>query len=268
MERNCIFNEDCLQTLYRLPDGVIDLVVTSPPYDGLREYGGYTVDFKGIVKQLYRVLKDGAIVIWVVGDQTINGSESGTSFRQALQFMEEGFNLHDTMIYAKKNPIPQPPYVRYSQSFEYIFCFSKGKPKTFNPIQIPTSTKGSIYQVKRNVLDPNQAMRPKETVYKTSPTKPHSNIFEYTLNGENTTGHPAVFPSRLAYDQIISWSNPGDLIYDPFMGSGTVAVECIRTGRDYIGSEINPEYVEIIEKRIRDTDKSLPKTKLADFFEV
>ena len=267
MEKNCIFNEDCLQTLSRMPDGVIDLVVTSPPYDGMRKYGGYTVDFKGIVEQLFRVLKDGGVVVWVVGDQTINGSESGTSFRQALMFMDAGFRLHDTMLYVKKNPIPQPPYVRYAQSFEYMFCFSKGKPKTFNPIQVPTLNKGKEYQLKRNLLDPLQAMQPKDKVFKVPCTKPHSNMFEYPSNGGDT-GHPAVFPSRLAYDQIISWSNPGDLIYDPFMGSGTVAIECIKTDRDYIGSEINPEYVKIIEKRIEDTDKSIPKTKLADFFEV
>lgn len=268
IEVDKVYNEDCLLTLSRLSSDCLDMVITSPPYDNMRKYGGFEVDFESIIKELYRVMKNGGVIIWTVGDQTIDGSETGTSFRQALMFMDAGFKLHDTMLYVKKNPIPQPPYVRYAQSFEYMFCFSKGNPKTFNPIQVPTSCKGSIYQIKRNVLDPNQAVRPKETVYKTPPTKPHSNMFEYPLNGENTTGHPAVFPNRLAYDQIISWSNPGDLVYDPFMGSGTVAVECMRSGRHYLGSEINPEYMQMIERRIAETDKKIPKKRLNDFFDL
>ena len=267
MDANQIYNENCIDTLSKIPDETLDMVITSPPYDNLRVYGGFNVDFESIIKELYRTMKQGGVVIWVVGDQTDNGSETGTSFRQALMFMDAGFNLHDTMLYVKKNPIPQPPYVRYAQSFEYMFCFSKGKPKTFNPIQVPTLSKGKEYQIKRNILDPNQAMKPKDTVYKVATSKPHSNMFEYSLHG-NDTGHPAVFPNRLAYDQIISWSDPGDLIYDPFMGSGTVAVECMRTGRNYLGSEINPDYIPIIEKRIRDTDRSIPKTKLENYFEV
>lgn len=266
---NQIHNEDCLITLKNMPDNYLDMVITSPPYDNLREYGGYSVDIPGVINELYRVLKDGGVVIWNVNDQVIDGSESGTSFRQALMFMDAGFNLHDTMLYVKKNPLPQAPYVRYTQCFEYMFCFSKGKPKTFNPIQIPTVTGGVVSHPRGSFLDPKQAKKPRMDMFKTAYTKPHRNMWEYNIgtDGQNT-GHPAVFPNRLAYDQIISWSNPGDLVYDPFMGSGTVAVECMRTGRNYIGSEINPDYIPIIEKRIRDADKSIPKTKLGDFFDI
>lgn len=266
MDVNTIYNEDCLNTLSKMPDEYIDIVLTSPPYDNLRVYGGFKVDFTAIIRELYRVMKVGGVVIWVVGDQTINGSETGTSFKQALMFMDAGFRLHDTMLYVKKNPIPVAPYVRYNQCFEYMFCFSKQNPKTFNPIQVPTIGGGKEYQIKRNVLDPLQAVHPKDKVFRIPYTKPHGNMFEYSTGG-GVSGHPAVFPNQLAYDQIISWSNERDIVYDPFMGSGTTAVECIKTGRNYIGSEINPDYISIIEKRIRKTDKSIPKTKLEDFYD-
>ena len=105
MKLNTIFNEDCLNTMRAMPDGVIDLVITSPPYDDLRNYKGYSFDFESIAKELFRVVKEGGVVVWVVGDATVDGSETGTSFRQALFFKEVGFNLHDTMIYMKNKII-------------------------------------------------------------------------------------------------------------------------------------------------------------------
>ena len=134
MEINKIYNENCLDTMASMPDGLVDLTVTSPPYDNLRLYSGemlWNEDvWKSIIKELYRVTKQGGVVVWIVGDATVKGSESGTSFRQALFFKEIGFNLHDTMIYRKVNPIPLT-HNRYEQAFEYMFVFSKGKPNTF-----------------------------------------------------------------------------------------------------------------------------------------
>ena len=115
-----------------IPSNFIDLTVTSPPYDNLRAYNGYSWDFESVAQELYRITKDGGVVVWVVGDATIKGSETGTSFKQALYFKEIGFKLHDTMIYQSDKP--PLTHNRYEQKFEYMFVFSKGRPKTFNPI--------------------------------------------------------------------------------------------------------------------------------------
>jgi len=146
MQINKVYNENCLDTMSRMPDEFIDLTVTSPPYDNLRTYNGYSFDFESIAKELYRVTKEGGVVVWIVGDATINGSESGTSFRQALYFKEIGFNLHDTMIYNKNARFPEN--VRYYQEFEYMFVFSKGKPKAFNALT-QRKTEETIRDLKR-----------------------------------------------------------------------------------------------------------------------
>ena len=234
-----------------LPDECIDLTVTSPPYDNLRTYNGFTWDFEGMASELYRVTKPGGVVVWVVGDATVKGSETGTSFKQALHFKEIGFNLHDTMIYKKANYTPLT-HNRYEQEFEFMFVFSKGKPKTFNPIKIPckyagtqTWGKSSYYKTSDGTLTPKERCVIGDTKIK-------GNIFEY-LTGSTKTGkikHPAVFPEQLAIDHVLSWSNPGDVVLDPFMGSGTTAVACLRTGRNYIGFELSSEYCQIAEQRI------------------
>jgi len=244
------YNENCLDTMSRMPDDFIDLTVTSPPYDGLRTYNGYSFPFEDIAKELYRVTKQGGVVVWIVGDATIKLSESGTSFKQALFFKECGFKLYDTMIYRKQNYIPLT-HRRYEQEFEYMFVFSKGKPKTFNPIMVKCKTKGS----KTNG----------RTFYQTNsqniPTEGHKNdaVKEYKQKGNiwqvptnaGTKGHPAQFPEILVNDHIISWSNKNDLVYDPFMGSGTTAKMSILNNRKWIGSEISSEYCKIIEERVK-----------------
>ena len=156
-----LFNESNLDTMKRMPDNFIDLTVTSPPYDDLRTYKGYCFDFENVAKELFRVTKQGGVVVWVVGDATIKGSETGTSFRQALYFKEIGFNLHDTMIYRKLNPIPLT-HNRYEQAFEYMFILSKGKPNTFNPIKIPCKTAGTVYNIKRPKVIPGASKRDRE----------------------------------------------------------------------------------------------------------
>ena len=244
-------NDDCLSFMKKLDDCCVDLTVTSPPYDNLRKYNGYYFDFENIAKELFRITKDGGVVVWVVGDSTIKGSETGTSFRQALHFMDCGFNLHDTMIYAKENPIPQN-HNRYEQSFEYMFVLSKGKPKTFNPLRESTKNAGKKFNWgnRKTKLDDNQCRRDRESEeLEVKPTKIKKNIFYYYVGG-GKTGHPAVFPEQLAKDHIISWSNIGDVVFDPFLGSGTTAKMAIETGRKFLGCEISEEYCEIIKNRL------------------
>lgn len=247
-ELNKCYNESNLVTMAKMPDNFIDLTVTSPPYDNLRDYKGYSFPFEDIAKELYRVTKQGGVLVWVVSDQTINGSETGTSFKQALYFKEIGFNLHDTMIYAKNNPVPYY-HNRYNPSFEYMFIFSKGKPKTFNPLYEERKTKG--YSEKRTFRYPDGSLKPANT--KTiSDKKLKNNIWFYTVGGKtNLKAHPATFPEQLAQDHIISWSNENDIVYDCFMGSGTTAKAAISANRKWVGSEISEEYCKIIEKRLQ-----------------
>lgn len=263
MARCDLYLGDCREKMQDLIDeGIkVDLTVTSPPYDSNRSYDGtleWNFDiFKECANLLYEITNDGGVVIWVVNDSVIKGSESGTSFKQALYFKEIGFNLHDTMIYQKANYIPLT-HNRYEQSFEYMFCLSKGKPKTFNPIKIPCKHAGKVEKYgseRRGVLDDNQAMRsPDGVVYMTTKdTKYHPNIFTYTVGGSRT-GHPAVFPDKLAEDQIISWSNEGDVVFDPFMGSGTTGKMAILNNRDFIGIEKVEEYYNMSLKRITDAN--------------
>lgn len=255
MEINKIYNEDNISLINRMSDDFIDLTVTSPPYDNLRSYKGYTFDFETLSKELYRVTKTGGVVVWIIGDSTKKGSETGSSFRQALHFMEIGFNLHDTMIYAKNNYVPLT-HNRYEQQFEYMFVFSKGKPKTFNPIKIPSKNAGqkSTISHRRNSDDLEKGsgygkLKKKDKI------KP--NIWFYNVGNSQSSSdkiaykHPAIFPELLAKDHIISWSDKGDLVFDPFMGSGTTAVTSLELGRNYIGVEIAKEYVEISNERIR-----------------
>lgn len=252
VDMNKIYNKDCLEGFKLLDNESIDLTVTSPPYDNLRSYNGYTFDFESVAKELYRVTKQGGVVIWVVGDSTINGSESGTSFKQALFFKEIGFNLYDTMIYRKQNYVPLT-HKRYEQEFEYMFVFSKGKPKTFNPIMVPckyagTETWGSASYHKTSNSGLVQTGKKKINDF-----KQHGNIFTYrtgSIKSKAGIKHPAPFPEDLAKDQIITWSNEGDLVLDCFMGSGTTAKMSILNNRNYIGFEISEEYCKIAEERI------------------
>ena len=242
---------DCAEVLKQFPADFVDLVVTSPPYDNLRSYNS-TFDVDKVINELHRIVKPGGCVVWVVGDATVNGSETGTSFRQALKFMDAGFNLHDTMIYKKKNPMPQNFGNRYEQVYEFIFVFSKGKVKTFNAIKVPTIRPGEVCNWKRNNEQDKKQLRHKRKDDEFRPVlseKVHGNIFEYTV-GNSEAKHPAVFPEQLAYDMIATWSNEHDTVLDPFMGSGTTGKMAILANRDFIGIEISQEYCEMARKRI------------------
>jgi len=255
MEINKIYNENCLETMARMPGGFIDLVVTSPPYDNLRKYNGYSFDFEAIAKELFRVVKVGGVVVWVVADATVNGSETGTSFRQALFFMECGFRLFDTMIWVKTNPTPTDPRVgRYTSSFEYMFVFSKDAPKSHDLQTTKCVSAGSS----RGNSSPGQLKGDgtqrvdriaKRKGQKTKDTKILQNVWSYPVL-VNNNGHPAAFPEQLAKDHILSWSNEGDLVYDCFGGSGTTAKMSHEFKRNWILSEISSEYAALAQKRI------------------
>ena len=226
-----------------MEENTVDLVVTSPPYDELRKYGGknqWSEDkCRAIIKGIYRTLKNGGVVVWVVGDQTKGGSETGTSFKEALMFLEEGFLLNDTMIWKKKNPMPQVKQPRYNQVFEYMFVFSKGKPKTFNPIMVPCKCAGQDYDSTCKNMG-GESGRTKKS-FKINKEKVKDNVWDIAI-AQNKTSHPAVFPYELAYDHIRSWSNEGDIVLDPFMGSGTTGLAAKDLGRNFVGIEIAENY--------------------------
>ena len=252
MELNRIICGDCLGVMKDIPDKSIDMVLTSPPYDNLRTYNG-SLDWgehiwKPVIQELFRIVKDGGVVVWVVGDATIKGSETGTSFKQTLYFKEIGFNLHDTMIYKKSN-YPPLTHNRYEQCFEYMFIFSKGKPKTFKPIMVESKHKGRIPSGSFYHSKSQQMPTPANSNGGMKENKIKENFWEYVVGGKKY-GHPAPFPEQLAKDHIISWSNEGDINLDPFAGSGTVGKMAKQLNRNYILIEKEPEYIKIINDRL------------------
>jgi DNA modification methylase len=265
---NTIHCGDCLDLMREMPDKSVDLTVTSPPYDNLREYKGYSFKFEDTAKELFRITKDGGVVVWVVGDATINGSETGTSFKQALYFKDIGFNLHDTMIYEKLTPLPLNIESRYNQEFEYMFVLSKGKPKITNVIKVPTKNPNRKYRICRDNETSNGggAVNTKDKTYICKATKNMGNIWGYVGVGGGGTeynNHPADFPEQLANDHILSWSNEGDLILDPFNGSGTTCKMAKINQRNFIGIDISQEYCYIARKRLEKVNNH----RLTDFWE-
>jgi site-specific DNA-methyltransferase (adenine-specific) len=240
-----------------IPSGSVDLTVTSPPYDNLRDYNGNNSEWceqkwMDIIKELYRTTCDGGVVVWVVGDATIKGSETGTSFKQALHAMSCGFKLHDTMIYKKTGGGARGSNLCYWQNFEYMFVFSKGGPKSINLIYDKINVTGG----KRNSGVTNRRVdgsKRVEPVYTIKPLGRRENVWTIPA-GNNTaddkTNHPAVFPESLANDHIVSWSNEGDTVFDPFMGSGTTGKMACKLNRKFIGIEMDDDYYAIACGRI------------------
>lgn len=249
-ELNKIYHGNCLEIMKDMNDNYVDLTVTSPPYDNLRVYKGYSFDFENIVKELYRITKIGGVIVWVVGDATIKGSETGTSFKHVLYFKKIGFQLHDTMIYRKLNYIPLT-HNRYEQEFEYMFILTKGKLKTFNPLLIKCKNKGHTTKGRTFY----------QTNHQKNPTIAHgqNNVKAYKIKGNiwdlstnsGIKGHPAPFPEKLANDHILSWSNEDDIVLDPMCGSGTTCKMAKENKRNYIGIDCSKEYCEISKKRIK-----------------
>ena len=247
---------DNVQGMKQLDNESVDLVVTSPPYDNLRNYNGFSFDLDGMIGELLRIVKLGGVIVWIVSDATQNYSESGTSFRQALKFMDAGFCLFDTMVWIKDGGGAIGSNICYVQNFEYMFVFSKGKPKSIN----------LIYDKPNMSFDPN-----KKTYTRTcNRTGDNREGYECTMHmlefsrrnnwwylcpqkQDGSKWHPAVFPEALVRDHIKSWSNEGDVVLDPFMGSGTTAKVARALGRKYIGFEISQEYVDLANKRLQET---------------
>lgn len=238
---------DNVATMSTFPDACIDLVVTSPPYDNLRTYGGHSWDFEGVAQQLWRVIKPGGVVVWVVADATVNGSETGTSFRQALRFMEIGFRLHDTMIWHKTNAMPlNDP--RYEPAFEFMFVLCKERLAAWNPIRERSLLAGKMSGGTQIEADGTRHAK-NGNGRVVNATKVKQNIWPFCVGG--TSGnHPAIFPEALARDHILSWSNEGDLVLDPFNGSGTTTKMARAMGRRFIGIDVNESYCEIARKRL------------------
>jgi site-specific DNA-methyltransferase (adenine-specific) len=239
-------------------DGSVDLTVTSPPYDNLRAYKGNNAlwgehVWKAAIQDLYRVIKDGGVVVWVVGDATIKGSETGTSFKQALWAKECGFNLHDTMIWEKTSIFAHDPRNRrYKLAFEYMFILSKGKPKTYNEIKDKTVKSAGKRLLGNRGRNPKGEKR-KGNSFIANAFQARFNVWKIAGNDGSRNPHPAPFPYQLAHDHIISWSNEGDTVLDCFMGSGTTGVACKNLNRNFIGIEIDESYFALASKRIAET---------------
>ncbi len=249
---NNIYNIECVEGMKQLPNNCIDLVVTSPPYDDLRNYNGYTFDYQSIAEELFRIMKEGGVVVWVVGDKIKNGNRTLTSFRQAIFFQEIGFNVHDVMIYQKKNT----PFMRsnaYTNCYEFMFVFSKGKPKTFNPLKTKTARSGLEKLVTNKKADGIN----KKVIGELKTEKTLTNIWEYAVGLGGSTNdkiafeHTAIFPEKLARDHILSWSNENDIVFDPMSGSGTTCKVAKLNNRFYLGMEISKEYTDLSKKRLQ-----------------
>ncbi len=255
---NHTYNENCLLTMQRMKNNLADLVLTSPPYDTIRTYDGFTFPFEPIARELFRILKPGGVVVWIVSDSTVNGSESLTSFKQALYFKVVGFNIHDTMIY-QKNYFINSISNRYYSSFEYMFILSKGKPKTANLIKDrKNNTAGQIIHGTQRTKE--GALIPKSGIEKNKVVNEYGkrgNIWSYTSGRYHSTkdavafNHPAILPEKLVEDHINTWSNPKDIIYDCFAGSGTTGKIAAKLKRRWIQSEISEKYTSIINERMK-----------------
>ncbi len=249
MELNKIYNSDNVEGLKKLPPTCIDLVVTSPPYDGLRKYNGFSYDVDALIGELKRTVKDNGVIVWITSDQTIQGGETLTSFHTVDKFVASGFKLYDTMIWLK--PSPQAPTEgRYYDVFEYMFIICKGnKPKTINFI---TDKRNISFGKKhpKETRSNKEDRKIKEGSRCVAEFSRRNNVWECS-RGVSLTSHPAVFPEKLVKDHIYSWSNLGDVVCDPFLGSGTTALVARDMNRNYLGYEISFEYYNIAKNRLR-----------------
>lgn len=256
-----LIHGDCLEEMKKIPDGSIDITVTSPPYDNLRTYNGNNAlwgehVWKAVIKDLFRVTKQGGVVVWVVGDATIKGSETGTSFKQALWAKECGFNLHDTMIWNKGGfSAVGALATRYAPVYEYMFVWSKGTPQTFKPIK-DHKTKHGGNRASGTIRCKDGKTKPMSKVMTINEYCQRFNIWEQPPQRQRG-GHPAPFPEAIAHDHIISWSNEGDTVLDPFMGSGTTGKMAKNLNRNFIGIEMDEQYYKIAQERINGTQPSM-----------
>lgn len=252
-----IIQGDANVVLGTLPDNTFDLTITSPPYDALRTYKGFLINFSILFKHILRITKLGGIFVWVIGDQTVKGNETGTSFKQALQIKAVGFNLHDTMIYKKRGSSTPAPLSskRYFQEFEYMFVFSKGKPNTFNGLRQPRTTKGDRIFTKRQA---NGTLKIRNI--KMTDTRLQGNVWEIDAGYMRSTKykpayqHPAIFPEQLIEKHILTWTNEGDIVLDPMVGSGTTAIVAKKLKRHFIGIDIAGTYCKLTQERLNENN--------------
>lgn len=247
-----IENFECVEFMQKhIANRAVDMVVTSPPYDNLRDYNGFTFDENAVIENLFRVVKIGGVVAWVVQDATVKGSKTGTSFRQALKFKEVGFNIHDVMIWKKPTfSAVGALKTRYAPVFEYIFIFSKGAPRTFNPIKDRPNKSAGVFRMSPSIRKADGIIR-KNKSCTIAEFGQRFNVWEMsTVNQSGEKKHPAPFPVNLAADLIVSWTNPDDLIFDPFTGSGSSAIAAMQTGRHFIGCDISCNYVNMAKSRV------------------
>lgn len=261
-----IHRADAAEALRTLEDDCIDLVLTSPPYDALRNYKRDAFPFEAIAAELHRVLRPGGVMVWVVGDATVGGSETGTSFRQALHFRALGLNLHDTMIFRKRNPVPQIYRKRYTSEFDYMFVFSKGPVATHHPIMVDCLHAGrDLGSTTYKNYSRNAQLRGKRA-NPVKATKLRGNVWEYVVGklreDQEAKAHPAPFPCALARDHILSWSSPGDVVLDPMCGSGTTCKVARELGRRWIGIEVAQEYVDLARARLASTPDTAADTRV------
>lgn len=253
---NEVYCGNAYEILKCIDDKSIDLVVTSPPYDNLRKYNSSKLEddwneeiFKCIAKELKRVLKDGGVIVWNVFDKVENGSRTGTSLRQCLYFQEIGLNINDYMIFAKTNPMPQVRQPRYASNFEFMWVLSKGKPKTFNPIMRECKCAGQAYNSTCKNMGGESGRTHKN--FNINKQAVDYSIWNMAV-AKNNTNHTAVYPYELPYKHIQTWTNEGDIVLDPFMGSGTTALAAIDLKRNFIGSDVSQEYVDLCHQRIKE----------------
>ncbi len=258
---NKIILSDCRDGMAALSNECIPFTLTSPPYDGLRTYDGLADwNFMDVAKELYRITMQGGVVVWVVQEQIIDGSESGETSRQRLAFANIGFRLHHTMVMGKLGGI-QFSSNRYGRPLEYAFILSKGPPRYFNPLRdrpnkeagrvkvfLNRNRDGSFAPVKRTQVHP-YGLRGSIWFYPTG--KNNSAKEDYAFE------HPALMPEQMAEDDILSWTKVGDLVFNPFAGAGTALKMALLNHRSYLGFEINPKYVEIARRRLREAEAKL-----------
>lgn len=249
---------NCVDGMKEMEEGSVDLTVTSPPFDDLRSYNGYQFDAEPILTELFRITKPGGVVVWVVADATVNGSETGSSFKQALYAKSVGFNLHDTMIFVR-NAVTHPSPIRYYNCFQYMFVFSKGPPQTVHLIKDHKNKTAGKKATERYQREPDGSWRERAS-FKQSKVRPEFsarwNVWTYDVGSlimaddREWVGHPAIFPLKLAEDHVISWTNPGDLVFDPMCGSGQTCIAAKKLSRRFLGMDISEEYCELSRKRL------------------
>jgi DNA modification methylase len=241
--------------LKKLPDNCIDIVVTSPPYDRIRDYNGFECNLHNIGEQLSRVLKDGGIIVMVIQDQTKDFGKSLTTFRTILDWCDNfNLKLFETVIYKKHGAEGAWWTKRFRVDHEYIPVFLKGKrPAYFTKehLKIPSKHAGKTMTGCATRLTNGSTLKSKKL--KINPTKCRGTIWDYVTCGDGGKlkhEHPATFPDKIPVDFIETFCPPGGIVLDPFMGSGTTALAALNLGRNFLGFDISNEYVSLANKRV------------------